>query len=177
VYGVQFTDEEKIKFYEVWDEYGWRTMPMHDGALQACHLLHQAGYELVCVTAMPGQFIDHRLENFREHGFPIDRVISSGYDKDNFSNNPKRQIIEELHPIAFVDDLRRNFKDIKGVHTKLVFIDHEYHDDPNQHDQIYYDIKYPTLLQFVNEFLQSEQHGEHILWPERPSHLIPSILS
>jgi len=174
MYGVDFTDEEETQFEEVWSEHGWRTMPIQDGALQACILLHQAGYELVCVTAMPAKFIEHRLENFRLHGFPIDNIISSGFDKANFNNNPKRKIIEDLHPVAFVDDLRRNFKDIQGVHTKLVFIDHEYHDDPNQHENIYYDVKYPSLLEFAENFLKTEQHGQDISWPERPSHLIPS---
>ena len=171
---MKFTDEEETQFYQVWDEVGWKSMPMHDGALQACFLLHHAGYELVCVTAMPARFTDHRLENFRLHGFPIDRIIGSGYDKDNFNNNPKRKTIEDLHPVAFVDDLRRNFKDIQGVHTKLVYIDRECHDDPNQHDNIYYDIKYPSLLGFVNDFLKSESHGQDIIWPERPSTLMPS---
>ncbi|CAF2972229.1 unnamed protein product [Rotaria sp. Silwood2] len=173
-YGVKFNDEEKKEFDKVWDEHGWRKMPMYDGALQACNLLHKAGYELVCVTAMPAQFIEHRLENFRLHGFPIDKIISTGYDKHNFNNNPKKKTIEDLHPIAFVDDLRRNFKDIQGVHTKLIFIDNQYHDDPNQHDQIYYDIKYSSLLDFVQDFLKTEQHGQNIIWPQRPDFLLPS---
>jgi FMN phosphatase YigB (HAD superfamily) len=175
MYGVNFTEEEKIEFDKAWDQDGWRIMPTHDGALEACNLLHQAGYELVCVTAMPARFIEHRLENFRLHEFPIDRIVSSGYDADNFHINPKRKIIEDLHPVAFVDDLRRNFKDIQGVHTKLIFIDHKYHDDPNEHDNIYYDTKYPNLLDFANDFLKSEKHGEDISWAERPSHLLPSV--
>jgi len=174
VYGIEFTDEEQIEFEKVWEEDGWRTMPMKDGALEACLLLHQAGYELVCVTAMPERFIEHRLENFRTHGFPIDKVISASHSHVNYHSNPKKETIEELHPIVFVDDLRRNFKDIQGVHTKLIFIDHEWHDDPNQHDNIYYDMKYPSLLHFVKDFLKSEQHGEEIVWAERPSHLLPS---
>ncbi|CAF1031986.1 unnamed protein product [Rotaria sordida] len=174
MYGVQFTDEEKIEFNKIWDEYGWKTMPMYDGSLQACLLLHQAGYELVCVTAMPPQFVEHRLGNFRLHGFPIDKVISSGYDKDNFNNNPKRKIIEDLHPIVFVDDLRRNFKDIQQVHTKFIFIDNQCHDDPNQHDHIYYDIKYSSLLEFVQDFLKTEPHGQDISWHQRPDFLLPS---
>ncbi|CAF2127128.1 unnamed protein product [Rotaria magnacalcarata] len=173
VYDVTFTAEEKNRFYEVWDAEGWRTMPMIDGALQACNLLHEAGYELVCVTAMPTCFTEHRLENFRSHGFPIDRVISTGYDQENPKNNPKRNTIEAMHPVAFVDDLRRNFKDIQGVHTKFVFIDKECHDDPNQYDNIYYDVKYPSLLAFVNDFLQ-EEHGQKINWAQRPEFLLSS---
>ncbi|CAF1039169.1 unnamed protein product [Adineta ricciae] len=171
-YGVQLTHEEKFQFDEVWNEHGWRTMPMQDGALEACHLLHQAGYELVCVTAMSSNHSEHRLENFRLHGFPIDKIICTGYHKDNICKNPKKQVIEDLHPVAFVDDLRRNFKDIQGVHTKLVFIDHERIDDPDRHETIYYDIKYPNLLAFVKDFLRTELHGNDILWSERPTHLL-----
>lgn len=149
-------------------------MPMHDGALEACLLLDQNGYELVCVTAMPDRFSEHRLENFRTHGFPIQKILCASGEKDNHHHNPKRQTIEDLHPVVFVDDLRRNFKDIQGVHTKLVFIDHERCDDPNQHDNIYYDVKYPSLLEFAKDFLKTEQHGEKISWPDRPSHLLSS---
>ncbi|CAF1142700.1 unnamed protein product [Rotaria sordida] len=173
-YNVQFTPEEKDQFNALWNSEAWRTMPMLDGALQACHLLHQAGYELVCVTGMSAQFTDHRLENLRSHGFPIDRVITTGSDKQNPSNNPKKQAIEELHPVVFVDDWRRHFKDIQGVNTKFVFIDHEYHDDPEQHGNIYYDVKYPSLLAFVNDFLEGE-HGQEIAWAERPSLLFRFI--
>ena len=90
------------------------------------------------------------------------------------SNMCKREIIEKLHPVVFVDDLRRHFKDIQGIQTKMIFIDHEYDDDPNEHNQIYYDMKYPSLLAFVQDFLKTEQHGQDIIWPERPSHLLPS---
>ncbi|CAF4840669.1 unnamed protein product [Rotaria sp. Silwood1] len=173
MYGVKFTSEEENHFYAVWDTEAWRTMPMLDGSLEACHLLHQAGYELVCVTAMSPQFTDHRLENFRSHGFPIDRVISTGYDGENPGNNPKKQAIEELHPVVFVDDSRRNFKDIQGVHTRFVFID-KYHDGPNRHENIYYDVKYPSLLAFVHDFLKTE-HGQEIVWAERAASLLPSI--
>lgn len=166
-------EEEEIEFRKNWEKEGWRTMSMHDGALEACFLLHNAGYELVCVTAMQERFTEHRLENFRTHGFPIDRIIGTGFHHDNFSKNPKKTVIEQLHPVVFVDDLRRNFNDIQDVHTKMIFIDHQYIDDPNQHDNIYYDAKYPSLLHFAQDFLKSDQHGEHIDWPQRPSHLNP----
>ncbi|CAF1601469.1 unnamed protein product [Didymodactylos carnosus] len=173
MYGVQFTPEEKCQFYAVWDDIAWRTMPMLDGALQACLLLHQVGYELVCVTAMPPAFTEHRLENFRLYGFPIDRVISTDYDRINPSNNPKKQTIEELHPVVFVDDKKRNFKNIQGVHTRFVYIDRQCHDDPEKNENIYYDVKYPSLLAFVNDFLQTK-HGQEIAWTERPTSLLLS---
>ncbi|CAF1092795.1 unnamed protein product [Rotaria sordida] len=169
MYGVTFTPEERTQFNAVWDVDGWRTMPMHDGALEACHLLHEAGYELICVTSMPASFTEHRLENLRSHGFPIDRVISAGHDKENPSRNPKKQAIEQLHPAIFVDDLRLNFTDIEDVQTKFVFIDNDCHDDPSRNDNIHYDAKYPSLLAFVKDFL-----GQGIVWTERPHKLISS---
>lgn len=172
MYGVKFTTEEEKYFYAVWDVEAWRTMPVVDGSLEACHRLHQAGYELVCVTSMAPQFTNDRLENLRSHGFPIDRVISTGYDGENPSNNPKRKVIEELHPIVFVDDSKRNFKDIRNVHTRFVFID-KYHNDPYRDVNIYYDVKYPNLLAFVHDFLKTE-HGQEIIWPERPAFLLSS---
>ncbi|CAF1379081.1 unnamed protein product [Adineta steineri] len=174
MYGVKFTDEEDTQFEEVWREHAWKTMPMYDGALEACVLLHEAGYELVCVSAMPAEYVEHRLENFRLHGFPIDKVIGTGYGHSDYNKNPKKQIIEDLHPIVFVDDLKRNFKDIQDVHTKFVFIDREYQNTPNSNEIIYYDVKYSSLLEFAQDFLKSEEHGRSIDWSERPAHLIPS---
>lgn len=168
MYGIEMNDEEKAEFDRQWDSEGWRSMPIHDGAIDACHLLHNAGYELVCVTAMPSRFIEHRRENFRAHGFPIEQVLSSGYDAHNFHFNPKRRIIEELNPVIFVDDLRRNFKDIQDVQTKFVFIDHQCPDDPNANEQIFYHAKYSSLIEFVEEFLHSDPHGQNIAWSSKP---------
>lgn len=168
MYGVQFNPEEKAAFEEVWTEWGWRSMPTYDRSVEACHRLHQAGYELVCVTAMPCKFIAHRLENFRAHGFPIDRVISGAYDPVNFNYNPKKAIIEELHPVAFVDDLRRNFRDLENVSTKLIFIDNECHDDPCRDQKIFYHARYSSLYEFVDDFLRTDdEHGREIRWAER----------
>jgi len=131
---------------------------MHDGALEACYLLYATGYEIVCVTALRDCFTEHRLENFRLHGFPIDKIINTRGDKEN----PTKQAIEELHPIIFVDDKKRNFKDIEGIRTKFVFIDHELDGDPHRDEDIHYDAKYPSLLAFVKDFLKDE-----VVWVER----------
>lgn len=171
MYGIDWTNrhEEKELFNQTWDSHGWRTMPVLADSVEACQLLHQAGYELICVTAMPERFVEHRLENFREHGFPIDRVISTGYHADNFYRNPKKEVIEALNPVIFVDDLRRNFKDIENVQTKFVYIDNEYHDDPCHGLDIFYHARYSTLLDFVRDFLKDDQHGSSIQWNERPN--------
>ncbi|CAF1248900.1 unnamed protein product [Rotaria sordida] len=166
-YGVTFTPEEKSQFNAAWDVDGWRTMSMHDGALEACHLLDAAGYELVCVTALRACFIEHRLENFRLHGFPIDRIISTRRDIESSDNNPKKQAIEQLHPIVFVDDKKRNFQDIEGVQTKFVFIDHELENDPHRDANIHYNAKYPSLLAFVKDFLKDD-----IIWLNKSDCLV-----
>lgn len=171
MYGINWSgrEEDKKLFDHMWDQHGWRTMPVLDESLLACQLLHQAGYELICVTAMPARFVEHRLENFRQHGFPIDQVISTGYFHDDFNRNPKKETIEKLNPLVFVDDLRRNFRDIENVQTKLIFIDHECHDDPCKGQEIFYHAKYSTLLDFVRDFLHSEEeeHGSKIQWNEK----------
>ncbi|CAF0939112.1 unnamed protein product [Rotaria sordida] len=166
LYGVEFTPEEHNQFKTAHEAEGWRMMPPLDGALEACLMLHNAGYELVCVTAMPGRFLNDRLENFRLHGFPIDKVISTGYDPIDPTNNPKKQTIEALKPVVFVDDLRRNLKDIEGEHTKLVFIDHGCHDEPYHNGDVHYDAKYPTLLEFSIDFLAEDNR---IVWIQRPA--------
>jgi hypothetical protein len=161
-YGVTFTPEEHDQFNAAWDIEGWRIMSMHEGALEACHLLHTAGYELVCITALRDCFTEHRLENFRLHGFPIDRIINTSLGKDIPGKNPKKQAIEQLNPLILVDDKKRNFKDIEGVQTKFVFIDHELHGDPHRDENIHYHTKYPSLLEFVNDFLKDQ-----VIWLEK----------
>jgi hypothetical protein len=148
------TPEERSKFKKVWDTHGWQAMPAHDGAGEACRLLSEAGYELVCVTQLRACFIEHRLDNFRLHGFPIDRIIST---KDNISDeNPKKEAIEQLNPIIFVDDHKIYFKGINGVQTKFVYIDLELDDHPCQYENAHYHAKYSSLLAFVKDFLQNQ---------------------
>jgi hypothetical protein len=55
----------------------------------------------------------HRSEHLRAHDYPFDRIISTGYDKDNCHYNRKRKIIEEFHHFVSVDDLSRILKILK----------------------------------------------------------------
>ncbi|CAF1628690.1 unnamed protein product, partial [Didymodactylos carnosus] len=133
-----------------------------------CNLLQAAGYELVCVTAIPEKFVQARLENLQKHGFPIDRVIGkpAHLTYENLPTNhgavedfvnPKKEIIERLRPVAFVDDQRRNFKDIECDDTIFVYIDGEHTDDhPNFNDDTAYHVKYGSLIEFVKDFLRHD---------------------
>lgn len=97
----------------------WETLPAIAGAVEACHRLHDAGYELVCVTALQARFQRARLHNLKRLGFPIARVLATGHmDGDR---SPKADAIEALRPLAFVDDYIAYMRGVPAyVHTALV---------------------------------------------------------
>ena len=97
----------------------WETLPAIDGAVEACHRLHDAGFELVCVTALEARFQAARLRNLKGLGFPIRRVVATGHVEGERS--PKADAIEALRPVAFVDDYIAYLRGVPAyVHTALV---------------------------------------------------------
>jgi phosphoglycolate phosphatase-like HAD superfamily hydrolase len=101
------------------DERFWTTVPAIDGAVDACHRLRDAGFDLVCVSALELEFEAARLRNLRDLGFPIERVIATGNAAGERS--PKADTIAVLQPIAFVDDYLPYLRGVPGhVHTALV---------------------------------------------------------
>ena len=80
----------------------WETLPAIAGAVEACHRLHDAGYELVCVTALDARLQGARARNLKALGFPIRRVVATGHAEGDRS--PKADAIAALRPVAFVDD-------------------------------------------------------------------------
>jgi len=97
----------------------WATIPPISGAPDACQRLHAQGFELVCVTALHDQFSEARLNNLRDHGFPIARVFATGNLPGEQS--PKAQIIDEIKPVAFVDDYLPYMSGIRSeTHTALI---------------------------------------------------------
>jgi phosphoglycolate phosphatase-like HAD superfamily hydrolase len=101
------------------DEPFWASVPPIGGALGACHRLHDAGFELVCVSALESRFEAARLRNLRDHGFPIERVIATG--NESSERSPKADAINMLRPVAFVDDYLPYLRGIgDDVHTALV---------------------------------------------------------
>jgi phosphoglycolate phosphatase-like HAD superfamily hydrolase len=106
-------------FRAAFDEQFWATMPAIDGAIGACHRLQQAGFDLVCVSALDAEFEAARLRNLRALGFPIERVIATGNAEGDRS--PKADTIEALQPIAFVDDYAPYLRGVPDhVHRALV---------------------------------------------------------
>ena len=106
-------------FRAAFDDHFWSGIPAISGALDACHRLHDAGFDLVCVSALTLEFETARLRNLRELGFPIERVIAIGNAAGERS--PKADAIAELQPVAFVDDYAPYLRGVpEPVHTALV---------------------------------------------------------
>ena len=112
-------DAGRAHFRRFFDETFWATVPAIPGAVEACHRLHEAGFDLVCVSALESAFETARLRNLRDHGFPIERVIATGNAPGQRS--PKADAISVLDPEAFVDDYLPYLRGIPPhVHTALV---------------------------------------------------------
>ena len=109
----------RARFRDHFDERFWSSVPAIEGAVDACQRLHTAGFELVCVSALDLEYEAARLRNLRDHGFPIERVIATGNAEGERS--PKADAIEELQPVAFVDDYLPYLRGLPAhVHTALV---------------------------------------------------------
>jgi phosphoglycolate phosphatase-like HAD superfamily hydrolase len=112
-------EERRAHFRTHFDELFWSTVPAIPGSVSACQRLHDAGFELVCVSALDAEHEAARLRNLRDHGFPIERVIATGNAPGERS--PKADAIAALAPEAFVDDYLPYLRGIPAhVHTALV---------------------------------------------------------
>jgi phosphoglycolate phosphatase-like HAD superfamily hydrolase len=112
-------DQGRAHFRRHFDAEFWSSVPAIEGALDACNRLHDAGFELVCVSALEAEHEAARLRNLRDHGFPIERVFATGNAAGERS--PKADAITALAPEAFVDDYLPYFRGVPGaVHTALI---------------------------------------------------------
>lgn len=152
VYNLALTKgtSEHVHFYANFVAEDWATMPALEGAVAACHALHAAGFQLICVTSMPPEFAEARERNFRALGLPIEQVVAVGRHGEG---NPKLATIERLAPVAFVDDLASNFAGVgPGVHKALVEYGH--FDSPNLAlDPTLSNSQHGSLAQFVKWWL------------------------
>lgn len=89
------------------------------GAVEACEALRAAGYELVCVTALPEEFRTARERNLRVHGFPIELVHATG--NQTVAASPKADTLNSIRPKAFVDDYLPYFMGVENsIHRALI---------------------------------------------------------
>jgi hypothetical protein len=111
--------EPMKRFRACFDVKFWSTIPAVEGALEGCKELHDAGFALVCVSALEFEYEAARLDNLRAHGFPIERVVATGFAASTV--NPKASALAEVDPIAFVDDYLPYLRGLKpSIHTALV---------------------------------------------------------
>lgn len=112
-------ETRRAHFRRHFDETFWTTVPAMDGAVDACHRLHDAGFDLVCVSALELEFESARLRNLRDLGFPIERVVATGNAPGRRS--PKADAIAALKPRAFVDDYLPYLRGVPAkVHKALI---------------------------------------------------------
>lgn len=120
--------------------------------MEACHKLTAAGYELVCVTALPEEFRAARERNLRLHGFPIDLVHAT----DNVATpaSPKADTLNVLKPTAFVDDYLPYFIGVNSsIHRALIL--RGVSGSPNTGDLLVHtDSQHADLLAFANWWTQ-----------------------
>lgn len=111
--------DELDHFRKHFDDEYWSSIPAIPGAVDACHALHDAGFELVCVTAIEAHLQPARLKNLRVHGFPIEQVIATSNRAGDIS--PKAQALKSLEPVAFVDDYLPYLRGLPAqIHAALI---------------------------------------------------------
>jgi phosphoglycolate phosphatase-like HAD superfamily hydrolase len=117
---VERLDEERrAHFRRHFDEQFWSSVPAITGSVEACHRLHDAGFDLVCVSALEAEHEAARLRNLRDHGFPIERVVATGNAPGQRS--PKAEAIAAIAPLACVDDYLPYLRGLPAhVHTALI---------------------------------------------------------
>lgn len=112
-WGVPRLEGESLEHFRcVFDQTFWSTIPPLEGALQACQELVDAGFNLVCVTALDEHYLPAREQNLRDLGFPIQEVIATPHSAT--IGSPKASVLNALMPAAFVDDYAPY---LNGVHN------------------------------------------------------------
>ncbi|WP_395007476.1 HAD family hydrolase [Undibacterium sp.] len=125
--------KELEHFRASFDENFWNSIPALPNAVRACEELCAAGFELVCVSAIDSRFQSARLQNLRNCGFPIERVIATSSKESGCS--PKAQALRYLQPVAFVDDFLPYLCGIPSdIHAALIL--RETNGSPNTGDDL-----------------------------------------
>ena len=113
-FGLQDKCPDLMKFiYEnadIEDFYG--NMNMLPGAEEAIHELHDMGFELICVTAIPNELRELRFNNLiNKFKLPISDILTAPRTNAIIAN-PKALIVNAMEPIALIEDHVHNFLDI-----------------------------------------------------------------
>lgn len=144
----QLAGEDLERFRATFDQNFWSTIPPMAGALEACQQLVEAGFALVCVTALDQHNLAARKKNLSALGFPIEEVIATPHQST--SRSPKAHALEQLKPIAFVDDFAPYLTGVDArIHKALIVRDPE--GSPNIGEALHLaDSTHADLLSFAN---------------------------
>lgn len=143
------------KFRAAFDEQFWSTIPAIAGAIEASRRLVDAGYRLVCISAMQDAFAAARQRNLEALGFPIAEVITTSANADRIS--PKAAALAKLQAVAFVDDYLPYHRGIKmPVYKALVL--REYRGSPNIGAELAsVDSQHANLHEFTDWWLEARK--------------------
>lgn len=147
-------DERLAQLRRAFDDEFWSGIPAIAGAVEACVALDAAGYELVCVTALPEVYRAARERNLRAHGFPIEVVHAT--DNVLTEASPKADTLNALKPVAFVDDFLPYFVGVTpSIHRALVL--RESSGSPNVGDLlVHIDSQHADLASFARWWLAKD---------------------
>lgn len=127
------TGKELQHFRSYFNEQFWRTIPAIPGAVDACKSLREAGFDLICVSAIESQFQKARLENLINEGFSIKAVIAT--DGKDGEISPKVKSLLEINSVAFVDDFLPYHRGVPStIHKALIL--RETNGSPNVGDEL-----------------------------------------
>lgn len=148
----RLSGERLDHFRRCFDASFWSNVPAASGALEACHALVEAGYDLVCVTALPEKYARARQDNLSQLGFPISKVFATDHTESDRS--PKADALQQLRPVAFVDDYLPYMAGVADdIHLALVT--RETNGSPNQGLALgKVGSQHPSLLEFSRWWVQ-----------------------
>ena len=141
----QLSGSELSDFRRHFDEEFWSTIPPIEHAVNACKQLAEAGFNLICVSALDHQYQAARLRNLKAHDFPIEQVIAT--PQNDAAISPKVAAIKTLGATAFVDDYLPYFRGIPStIHRALIL--REPNGSPNRGAEL-------TIVDTTHENLQA----------------------
>jgi hypothetical protein len=159
-YEVRHLDKVELAYFRSFFQHQfWSNIPPIDNAVGACQMLVDAGYKLVCVTALDHQYQSARFKNLRSHNFPITHVLTTSQADGEIS--PKSEAIKDLGAVAFVDDYLPYFRGISGdTHRALIL--REPNGSPNQGSELkIVDSIHQDLQHFADNWVQHQCLQDH----------------
>jgi phosphoglycolate phosphatase-like HAD superfamily hydrolase len=150
---------ELLHFRSFFDEEFWENVPALPGAVDGCNALAEAGFEIICVSALDKEFGSARLRGLQKQGFKIGSIFATGNPNHTVRESPKAEIVNKIMPVAFVDDFIMYHEGISDlVHRALITREEEGspNNDPELVNSIPVDSKHINLKSFSDWFLNGE---------------------